>query len=56
MVFPEPGRYTWEIIYDGTELLGTADVEAVLITEDFLSDENEELREDNNGDIGDQNY
>ncbi|MDA9264555.1 MAG: hypothetical protein GWP41_02525 [Planctomycetia bacterium] len=56
MVFPEPGRYTWEIIYDGTELLGTADVEAVLLTEDFLSDENEELREDNNGDIGDQNY
>jgi len=31
MEFPEPGRYSWEVIFDGVDIIGTADVEAILI-------------------------
>ena len=42
MEFPEPGRYTWEVVFNGTEVIGTADVEAVLLE---LSSQEEELNE-----------
>ncbi len=29
MEFSEPGRYTWEVVWDQVEVIGTADVEAV---------------------------
>ena len=55
MEFPEPGRYTWEVIFDGTEIIGTADVEAILIPahgeetdEEPHEEMNEEPREEMN--------
>ena len=48
MEFPEPGRYTWEVVFNRTETLGTADVEAVLM-EEISPDEFEEHRGEENG-------
>ena len=42
MEFDGPGRYTWEVIFDGEEIIGTADVEAILLT---CEEMNEEPRE-----------
>jgi hypothetical protein len=42
MVFSEPGRYTWEVVFDRTEVIGTADVEAVMLVP---SNDYEELSE-----------
>ncbi len=53
MEFPEPGRYTWEVIFNRTEILGTADVEAVLL-EEISPDEFEEHRGEENGGMEDR--
>ena len=39
MEFNEPGRYTWEVVYDGVDIIGTADVEAILLTCEELNEE-----------------
>ena len=37
--FPEPGRFTLEIMYDGDHLIGHADIEALLMPMPEYSDE-----------------